>query len=253
MKYIILLSISFLMSFKTYATQYYSILRGNQQIVFKSTFPGILNLNNNQEGQIYSAGLLFNVESYEYTSKLSTLKKRLQYEKNKKLKSQLQLKIAKEEFEKGFIPLNELDEIKEKTTDISLKIYEIESEIYHLKQLLPMNSPRIDAKYIIRNIYSADGVYVKSGEDILKIETLDAYHLDIKFDPSSLTGNIKNKEIRVRSLTGGFSGKAVVTKIFNPDNNNGIYGLKIASLRVETDSQELSDYLDTTFEVIIND
>lgn len=250
-KFIFLLLIS--LSFEATANPYFGVLRGNKQIVYKSVFPGVLFLNMSQNGLISKDDTLYRIESYEYIAKLKSLKLKRNSEKQKQARVLKSLNAANNEIEKGFISRNELDEIKDKASDLSLYINELDSEIRNIELLLSMNSPEIKSEYIVRNVYANNGDYVKSGDNIIKIETLDSYHLDIKFDPSSINGNIKNKDIYVRSLVNDFSSKAIVSGIYTPENSGGVFGLKIASLRIISNANDLSELLDTTFEVIIND
>ncbi|HFD6683590.1 TPA: hypothetical protein ACS705_003414 [Providencia alcalifaciens] len=253
-KHIFILLTSLLISFSSYSDTYYGVLRGDRTIHYKSVFSGIVNVNEDSEGSVFENMQLFNVKSYEYESKMDILNLKLSSEKVK-LKRALQDKtIGDSSFKKGFISKGEVDSINDKITDININIKEIESNINGLKKLSMLNSPLIKGKYIIRDIYVSNEQYVNSGDDIMKVETLDKYYIDIKIDPASIKGNLKNKIIKYKSLVNSSSGYAVVEKISKSNIDDGIYGMKLVSLSLDIDKQvDFSELLDTTFEITIND
>ncbi|EEP9438951.1 hypothetical protein HCO87_003810, partial [Salmonella enterica subsp. enterica serovar Reading] len=108
-------------------------------------------------------------------------------------------------------------------------------------------------KYLIREYYTVNNQVVNSGDRLVSIETVDNFFIDIKFDPVSMKGKIQDKEISVKSLVTGRTGKAFVVKVSNPVDNKNTHGSKVASLRVTTDSSDLPQLLDTVFEVNIYD
>lgn len=253
-KHICILLTSMLVSFCSYSHTYYGVLRGDKIIHYKSAFSGIVNLNENLDGGVYENMQLFNVKSYEYDSKMDVLNLKLSSE-NMKLKRKLQdKKIGDLSFKKGFISKNEVESILDEIIDIKINIKDIESNIKKLRDLSSINSPFIKNKFIIRDIYVNDGMYVNSGDDIMKIEILDKFYIDIKIDPTSIKGNIKNKVIKYKSLLGNVAGNAVVSKVSKSNFDDGVYGMKLVSLYIDSNENvDFTELLDTTFEITIDD
>lgn len=257
-KYIFhLLMISLFLPFNCHADTYLSVLRGDKIILYKSILPGVVHLNDMKAGEIKSDKTPFRVNSYEAISKLNILLRKKSNEERKRKQLLGSLKIAEMELNKGLISRRELESIRDSISNINIIISEIKSEIHILNQMISMNTPMLDGNYIIRNIFVNNGDYVRTGDSILEVETLGNYHVDIKFDPSSINGNIRSKKIRVKSLVNGFASDAIVSNVYSINNGNGngdsVHGLKVASLLIEKNSDSLNELLDTTFEISIND
>ena len=61
---------------------YYGVLRGSQIVKYKSPFPGIVNLSNIFEGDIFNSECtLFSVHNHEYISKRDIINKGLYLKK----------------------------------------------------------------------------------------------------------------------------------------------------------------------------
>ncbi|HBA7372381.1 TPA: aatB domain protein, partial [Escherichia coli] len=108
--------------------------------------------------------------------------------------------------------------------------------------------------FIIRNIFVNNEQYVNSGDDIVDIELLDQFFIDVKIDPVSLHGNIKEKKIEYRSLVNGLSGFASVirvTRTTESGQDDKSSGLRVVTLNITGDHKKLSELLDTAFEIEI--
>ncbi|HAX7836786.1 TPA: hypothetical protein JTJ58_005007, partial [Escherichia coli] len=106
----------------------------------------------------------------------------------------------------------------------------------------------------IRDIFVTDGQYVNSGDDIISIELLSNFYIDITIDPVDINGNLKNKRIRYRSLVDSFTGSATIFKTsraYKPDEVSS--GLRLVTLLIHGKWEELSNNLDTAFEIFIDD
>lgn len=248
---IMLLLIS--LPFDCFSNTYYGILRGNQQVIFKGVLPGVLFFSDTDKERIKKPGAPFEIKSYEYISKLRNLKLKIENEERKQKELTKSLKMAKVGLDKGFISKNEFDEIRNKTSELSIYIIELKDEMKNIEFMLSLNTPIIKSDYIIRDYYANSGDFIKPGDSIIKLELLDSYHIDIKYDPSSIVGNIKDKTIKIKSLVNNAQTKATVSNIHPAENTNNVFGLKVADLIVESCDYDFSELLDTTFEITVND
>lgn len=232
--------------------KYYGVLRGNKTISYKSIFSGVVSLQANKEGVVYEDNSIYEIKSNEYLSKLDILNFQLNIEQLKLKRTLKDENLGKENLAKGFISRDEFESITDKKLEIELKIKEIKSDIKKIKELIDLSNPKIKSKYIVRHINIDDGQYVNNGDDIITIETLDKYHVDIKIDPTSITGNIKDKIITFKSLVNGTIGNANIEKIQKSNTHDSADGMKVLSLSIISD-YDLAELLDTTFEIIIDD
>ncbi|WP_435366559.1 hypothetical protein [Escherichia coli] len=72
--------------------------------------------------------------------------------------------------------------------------------------------------------------------------------------PVDINGNLKNKRIRYRSLVDSFTGSATIFKTsraYKPDEVSS--GLRLVTLLIHGKWEELSNNLDTAFEIFIDD
>ncbi|EED0306653.1 hypothetical protein D8N18_RS24480, partial [Escherichia coli] len=85
---------------------------------------------------------------------------------------------------------------------------------------------------------------------IMKIETIDKFHIDIQVDPSEI--DIKSKKIKYKSLVANLFGNARIVGITASSPDNSFSGLKKVSL--ELDNANINpELLDTAFEVTAYD
>ena len=240
---------------KAYANTntYYGTLRGGEIITYKSIIPGIINITAS-EGDVTERTHLFKIESDEYKSKIDILKLRLSLEELK-LKRIINDSVnGKELLSRGFISREDFDFINDKVSEEKINIKEIKQEIRKIEWMLKVGYPYIEESCIIRSINVSDGQYVEAGADIMKVEMLDRFNIDIKIDPTSIDGDIKKKNITVKSLVSGAEGVATVSKISGVNNSDaGIYGMKILTLSINNATNDFSSLLDTVFEVKFND
>ncbi|MDX5601819.1 ABC transporter, partial [Escherichia coli] len=86
---------------------------------------------------------------------------------------------------------------------------------------------------------------------IMKIETIDKFHVDIKFDP--VMSNFKGKKIKYRSLVSGLTGEAKLINITGNLSGEVKNGLKTAVLQIDDGNRVSHELLDTAFEISIDD
>ncbi len=233
-----------------YAETFYGTLRGNKNIDFKSPVNGAVNTYSAQNGKINENTYIFKINSPEDEANRETNKLNLIQLKKKHSQYLIKRDIAKNNFEKGFISKNELEEYNDKLHETWINIRILEGKVKFDDALSEMCAPFIKEKFVYRNIYISDGSYVNSGDYIMKIETIDKFHIDIQIDPAEL--NIKSKKIKYKSLVSKLSGQAKLIGITASSSNDSFSGLKRAIL--ELDNKNIDpELLDTAFEVTIYD
>lgn len=250
---ITLVSLSLLTKANANTSTYYGTLRGGDVIFYKSIIPGVVSISAN-EGEVVKKKHLFKIESDEYKSKLDILKLRLSLERIK-LKRIISDRInGKELLSRGFISNEDFNFINDQVAEEQINIKEMEQEIKKIEGVLALSYPYMGGSCIVRTVNVSDGQYIDAGTDIMKIETLDNFNIDIKIDPTSIDGDIKKKNITVKSLVSGVESVATVSKISGVNNSDaGIYGTKVITLSIGDAEKDFSSLLDTVFEVKIND
>nr|WP_244428440.1 aatB domain protein [Escherichia coli] len=135
-----------------------------------------------------------------------------------------------------------------------MTIINLNVEQDNIANMLKLAKPFVNSPFIIRNIFVNNEQYVNSGDDIIDIELLDKFFIDVKIDPVSLHGNIKEKKIEYRSLVNGLSGFASVirvTRTTESGQDDKSSGLRVVTLNITGDHKKLSELLDTAFEIEI--
>ena len=135
--------------------------------------------------------------------------------------------------------------------NIEIELEELESQYKSLEYLDLVKKPFIKEKYIYRNIYVNNNAFVNVGDNIMKIETIDKFHVDIKFDP--VMSNFKGKKIKYRSLVSGLTGEAKLINITGNLSGEVKNGLKTAVLQIDDGNRVSHELLDTAFEISIDD
>ncbi|HHU2866506.1 TPA: HlyD family secretion protein, partial [Escherichia coli] len=160
-------------------------------------------------------------------------------------------KESKYAYESGYISKDELLDIEDKINDSNMTIINLNVEQDNIANMLKLAKPFVYSPFIIRNIFVNNEQYVNSGDDIIDIELLDKFFIDVKIDPVSLHGNIKEKKIEYRSLVNGLSGFASVirvTRTTESGQDDKSSGLRVVTLNITGDHKKLSELLDTAFE-----
>lgn len=250
--YILFLSLA---SFNSYAETYFGVLRGNEVIQYKSPYAGIVNLHVKNIGDVDNNKKLFDIENFEYRAKIDIIDIKTNRLKKNKKELESSYKHIKDAYNSGFISLRELQEKKDYISEIELNIKELNTEKDILNNLLRLGNVGVESKFIIRDIFVSQKQAVNPGDNIIKVETLNKYHIDIKFDPVVMKGRMQDKEIKLKSLVNGLScsGKVVKITSANSDGNSSSLGLKIATVELISDNSDISPLLDTAFEIIVSD
>lgn len=237
---------------------YYGVLHGSKNVKYKSPFAGVVILEDMIEGNVVTVERkLFSVLNHEYTAKkdIVVMKRDMEEKKLARLKGVKTHSTSM--FSKGLISRESLHDIDEKISNAELTIMGLDIESKNLEQLLKLSSPFLHTPFIIRNIFVTNEQYVNAGDDIMVVELLDDFYIDVKFDPVSITGNIRDKRIRYRSLVNSLMGSATVVKNIRASGEStqgeDTSGLRIITLLIDGDRNELSNLLDTAFEIIIDD
>lgn len=239
--------------FDAIAETYFGTLRGEKIIELKSPFSGIIEHNLPVDGRVNENSSPLKIKSLELESKMEILTLKINTLNSKLSRLIYEYKNAQTYYDKGFISNYELNEKKDAISEAKISLQELKIELSALKKTLEMGTPVIANKYLIRQFHTVDRQIVNAGDHIVSVEIVDNFYIDIKFDPVTSKGRLQDKEITVRSLVTGQTGKADVFKISNPVDNNNTQGSKIASLVIKADEIDLPQLLDTVFEVEIND
>ncbi|HDI3035275.1 MULTISPECIES: hypothetical protein [Cronobacter] len=233
--------------------KYYGILKGGDIIEFKSPVSGVVSLVGNKEGDIKTKGTVFDLESIENNAKIDLLNLKIKKTRALLLQKKNEYNEAYQSYKLGYISKNELDLRANQLNDAEIELKQLHIELSSIIKLKNLSNPYVNDKFIIRNLYVNDGQYVNTNEPILKIEKIDKYHVNIKVDPLVL-GDIKNHDIRAKSLVSGEIFKARLLKVNSDDSGNSATGMKIITLLIEPQDVIINDnLLDTAFEIIIND
>ncbi|EFO7115706.1 hypothetical protein ACNUY4_004456 [Salmonella enterica] len=250
---LILVSLISIFSYNVKADTFYGTLRGENIIELKSPFSGVIKHNLSIDGAVHENISPVTIKSYELESKKQILSIKINTLKTKVTRLSNEYNGAKSSYERGFISRSELYQKQDAINEAQIMLQELKIEYSGLMNMLELGEPIIKKKYLIREYYTVNNQVVNSGDRLVSIETVDNFFIDIKFDPVSMKGKIQDKEISVKSLVTGRTGKAFVFKVSNPVDNKNTHGSKVASLRVTTDSSDLPQLLDTVFEVNIYD
>lgn len=239
--------------FEADAETYFGTLRGEKIIELKSPFSGVIEHNLTIDGRVNENSSPLKIKSLELESKMEILTLKINTLNSKISRLMYEYENAQTHYNKGFISNAELNEKKDAISEAKISLQELKIELTALKKMLEMGTPVISNKFLIRQFYTVDKQIVNAGDNIVSVEIIDDFYVDIKFDPVTLKGRLQDKDITVRSLVTGQTGKAAVFKISNPVDNNNTQGSKIASLIIKADEIDLSQLLDTVFEIEIND
>ncbi|EFA5423944.1 hypothetical protein EZE81_25835, partial [Escherichia coli] len=225
---------------------YYGVLHGSKNVKYKSPFAGVVILEDMIEGNVVTVERkLFSVLNHEYTAKkdIVVMKRDMEEKKLARLKGVKTHSTSM--FSKGLISKESLHDIDEKISNAELTIMGLDIESKNLEQLLKLSSPFLHTPFIIRNIFVTNEQYVNAGDDIMVVELLDDFYIDVKFDPVSITGNIRDKRIRYRSLVNSLMGSATVVKNIRASGEStqgeDTSGLRIITLLIDGDRNELSN------------
>ncbi|HGD7643028.1 hypothetical protein [Escherichia coli] len=237
---------------------YYGVLHGSQTLKYKSPFAGMVTIGNFVEGDVFNEkNKLFSILNHEYSAKKDILNTKRKAEEKKLIKLNELKKNSLIMFSKGFISKEILNEIDEKINNTELSLMGLDLELKSLEHLLKLSSPFLPPPFIIRDIFVTNEQYVNAGDDIMSVELLNKFYIDIKIDPVN-TGNIKDKNIKYRSLVSSLSGSATVVKIVRANGGSleqteNTSGLRVVTLLINGDQDKLSNLMDTAFEIIIDD
>ena len=252
MKYIFTSLISFTTCY-SHADTFYGTLRGERTIEIKSPYNGVVHQHLYKEGEIYTDASPVSIESYELNSKKSILNIKIKNLNSKILRLEKDYANTLKSYNKGFVALYNVNEKEDAIKNEKINLEELNIELKALKNTLQLGKPLITGKFIIRQFYATDKQVVNAGDNIMRVENVDNFLMDIKYDPVTLKGRIQDKEITFNSLVSNAKGKAAVLSITNPKENDNTQGAKVATLMLCTDSNDLYQLLDTVFEITIHD
>lgn len=250
---LILIFLTSVSAFNVSADIYFGTLRGSNVIELKSPFSGVVEHNLVIDGQVNENIAPLSIKSIDLESRKEILNLKINTLNTKIYRLLNEYKSAQESYKAGFISSSELNEKNDVIDEAKISLQELKIELNALEKTLEMGSPVINKRFLVRQLYTVDKQIVNTGDLVASIETVDDFFIDFKFDPVSITGRIQDKEILIKSLVTGQTGNAVVFKVSNPVDNNNTQGSKIASLLIKADNIDLTQLLDTVFEIEIHD
>lgn len=239
-----------------YADVYYGVLRGSQLSNFKSPYAGTVELPKYKEGDVYNNSILFHLSNIELLAKKNLFEEKINFEKHKQKRLYTEYERIKKGIAMGFYSKNEAFKIEDEIQNIEILIKSLVIEKDSISRLINVGSPKIYKPFIVRNLFIESGRHVDSGDNIITIEYLDDFYIDIKIDPVIIRGDLKTKKITFKSLVRDVSGRASVVRMVRSSlngNENKSSGLRLITLLIHSDPELLVDLLDTTFEISIND
>ncbi|UIN00309.1 HlyD family secretion protein [Yersinia ruckeri] len=89
-----------------------------------------------------------------------------------------------------------LDELHENEMNIKLT----ERELSELSFLEEQSNPVISGRFILRETFVSNGQFVKAGDKIVQVSTLDKLIIKIKVDPVVSSEYSSGKDVKYRSL-----------------------------------------------------
>ncbi|EAA3133235.1 TPA: hypothetical protein H2W70_004540 [Salmonella enterica] len=239
--------------FNVAADTYYGTLRGENLIELKSPYSGVVEHNLKVDGNVKKNISPLIIKSIELESKKEIINLKINTLSAKISRLMNEYKSAQNSYEKGFTSGIELNQKKDAINEAEISLRELKIELTALEKVLEMGNPTIHRKFLVRQFHTADKQLVNAGDRTVSIEIIDNLYIDFKFDPVTIKGRIQDKDITVKSLVTGHKSKAIVSSVSNSVSNNNTQGAKVASLLIKTEEIDLTQLLDTVFEIHIND
>lgn len=239
-------------TFSVYADNYYGTLRGLSSLELKSPYNGVVKILQPNKDRVYIHESPFRIESYELESRKKILNIKINNSKNKINRLERDYKNAKKSFTLGYASRSDMDTKEDALKEAIIAMEELNLELNALERMLELGYPIIKTRFIIRDIYALNNQVVNAGDTILKLENIDRFMIDIKYDPVSIEGRIQDKKITVKSLVTGAVFEASVENI-NTSGDNTFHGSKMVSLILKEHTEDLVQLMDTVFEVRISD
>ncbi|HEN3635380.1 TPA: hypothetical protein U5E30_004078 [Yersinia enterocolitica] len=249
---LILIFLISLTTFTARADNYYGTLRGLTAIELKSPYAGIVNLFPYEKDKIYVNQPPFTIESYELESRRNILKIKIDNSKSKIKRIERDYISAKKSFELGYVSRSDMDTKEDAYKESLINMEELNIELSALERMLELGQPIIKNRFIIRDVYALNNQVVNAGDTILKLENVDRFMIDIKYDPVTVGGRIHDKKITAKSLVTGEVFNASIEKVY-ASGDSTFHGSKMVSVILDKHTEELVQLLDTVFEVRISD
>ena len=249
---LIFIYLTSLATFNVYANSYFGTLRGVSSMELKSPYNGVVKILESDKEKVYFNEPPFIIESYELESKKNIIKIKIDNSKAKIKRLERDFQSARKSFELGYLSRSDMDAKKDAFTEATINMEELNIELNALERIIELGKPIMNFRFIIRDVYTLNNQVVNAGDTILRMENVDRFMIDVKYDPVALSGRIQDKKITVKSLVTGEVHNASVEKIYT-SGDNAFHGSKMVSIMLEKNSEDLVQLLDTVFEVRIND
>ena len=180
---------------------------------------------------------------------------RLEIEKKKNSQLLQDYKIIRNSYRNGFSSKNDVRNIEAQIDESRVSLKSLQFEKENIRNYLVLGRPVIKDTFLIREIYVRDNQFVSAGDDIMSVELLNNFFIDIKIDPVSFPKNIDKLKFSYSSLVDNFHGTASLVKNTKLVNNSEgqASGLRILTILINGNKDRLLELLDTAFKVEIND
>ncbi|HGD8084682.1 ABC transporter [Escherichia coli] len=235
----------------SHALSLYGVLKGDSVIDYKSPVNGVVDILNCTPGLDYSNINIFKITSIDGGIKKEILKMKFDKLKNEYKLYKNEYESAKDAFNEGLIAKSELSSLNRKMQDTIINLKELENEINTLNHIDKLSNPYLNGRFICQDVFVSLNSYVNAGDVIAKIEMLNKYNIEIKYDP--VTTNIKRKLIKYRSLVNNSTGSAKLIATKSLVDSSGMGGLKLATLELEDNGKLSPELLNTAFEITFHD
>ncbi|WP_143704285.1 HlyD family secretion protein [Citrobacter sp. L55] len=237
------------------AAPYYGVLDGGSTLTFSAPVSGVVlfSIDETERMSILKNRTLYEIKSKEISSDKNIALLKLKDLKNKNTRLSAQLNVLKKGVSQGFVSENDfyikLDELNENEMNIRLT----ENELTQLSFLEEQSTPLIKGSFIFREVFVSNGQFVKSGDKIAQVTTLDKLIIRIKVDPVVSTEFTSGKIVNFRSLVNNnVTGTGKITSISSEAGPANTDGLKIVTITIP-ESSDILPLIDTAFEVYSND
>ncbi|ENA1755896.1 TolC family protein [Yersinia ruckeri] len=185
-----------------FGAPYYGVLDGSSILTFSVPVSGVVffSLDDAQKSAIQNNKKIYEIKSNESVGKksIALLKQKELRSKSARLNSQLDM--LKGGVREGFVSENDvyvkLDELHENEMNIKLT----ERELSELSFLEEQSNPVISGRFILRETFVSNGQFVKAGDKIVQVSTLDKLIIKIKVDPVVSSEYSSGKDVKYRSL-----------------------------------------------------
>ncbi|EAM9431672.1 TPA_asm: HlyD family secretion protein [Salmonella enterica] len=252
MKYFLIFIISFLYSSQSFSSGSVGILHGNETITYTSPFDTDIKYIESRTGVILKDKLIYSLgdDVLKKDEDIMMLKRELI---NKRIRgARKNVNTVKHGVLNGFLTETDLSDAEQSLYTLIIEGKENDKNITLLNKKKERLSLIIADYFILRNSFSYNNAYLKTGDAIVTVELLKTLQVEIKIDPIHLSLLKKGDNIRWKSLVNESTGNGVISYITQDDDISSGFKKVVISVPDERKS-ELIDLVDTPFEIFFDD